>query len=274
MPVSALFLALGAASLHALWNVLLARSPDTHASAAAALLTATIVFAPVAALTWEVQAEAWPYIVASATLELAYFALLAAAYRRADLGLVYPLARGTAPVLVLGAAAVLLGVDPTAGQAAGVLVIVAGVFLVRGLGGRADTVGTTLALAVAVCIAGYTLVDKEGLEHANPLTYLELVLAGPALAYGAAVAATQGTVSLRAALTLPTAAAGICMFGSYALVLGALELAAAAPVAAVRETSVVLAAVLAVLVLHERLSPRRLAGAVLVAGGIAILVLS
>ncbi len=79
---------LASAGLHAFWNWLVADARDSHAVSAVALLTAAVVFAPVAALTWDVESGAWPYIVASAALELAYFALLAAAYERADLSFV------------------------------------------------------------------------------------------------------------------------------------------------------------------------------------------
>jgi len=274
VPLSALLLALAAAVLHALWNVLIARSRDPEAATAVALVAAAVAFAPVAVLTWDVGRDAWPYVVASAALELAYFALLAAAYRRSELGLVYPLARGLAPVFVLVAAAVVVGTDPSAGQVVGVAAIAAGVLLVRGFGRRADGRGTLFAAVIAACIAAYTLVDKEGMQHAAPLPYLELVLAGPALVYAAGLAAARGRPAVRAEVGLPAIAAGLAMFGAYAFVLAALDRAAAAPVAAVRETSVVLATVLAARVLHERVPPVRLAGSVIVAGGVAVLALT
>ena len=134
MPLSAFLLALAAAFVHALWNLLLARARDPEAPAAVALLTAVVVFAPVLAFAWELEAEAWPYIAASSVLELVYFALLGAAYRRADVSVVYPLARGVAPVLVLVVGVVALGAETTAVQALGVCLVGVGVLLVRGLG--------------------------------------------------------------------------------------------------------------------------------------------
>src|SRR5262245_41499022 len=109
MPLDALGLVLLAACLHALWNVLLAGSPDVQAATGTALAVAVVVFAPIAAATWRVEAEAWPFIAGSAALELGYLILLATAYRRADLSVVYPVARGLAPVLVLAASAAFLG---------------------------------------------------------------------------------------------------------------------------------------------------------------------
>ena len=273
MPLTALVLALVAACLHAGWNVLLAGARDSEAATAVALVVAAIAFAPVAAVTWEVEAKAWPYVAASSALELLYFGLLAGAYRRSELALVYPLARGSAPVLVLLGSAVLLGVGPGVAEAIGVVVVAAGVLLVRGVGGHADTRGTLLALAIGGSIAAYTLVDKEGLEHAAALPYLELVLVVPAFAYAAAIAAAKGRQAVRAEARLATALAGLAMFGAYGFVLAALQRASAAPVAAVRETSVVIATVLAGVVLREHVTKRRLAGSAIVAAGIALIAL-
>ena len=133
MPLSAFLLALGAAFVHALWNLLLARARDPEAAGAVALLTAVVVFAPLVALRWDLQAGAWPYVVASSLLELVYFALLGAAYRRAEVSVVYPLARGIAPVLVLVVGVVALNAETTAVQALGVCLVGVGVLLVRGL---------------------------------------------------------------------------------------------------------------------------------------------
>src|ERR1051325_9483684 len=116
MPATALAFALAAAAFHALWNLLLARSRDVDAAAAVALLTAEIVFLPVAVVVWRADAGVWPWLVGSGLFELAYFTLLAAAYRKAPLSVVYPVARGGAPVLVL-----IVGLGTTWGQAAGVL---------------------------------------------------------------------------------------------------------------------------------------------------------
>ena len=115
MPLDALALALGAAGLHALWNLLLARERDTEGASAVALLTLVAVLMLPAALTWRVDAAAVPFIVGSAALELAYVALLAAAYRRYELSLVYPVARGLAPVLALLIVVAAGGARPSSG---------------------------------------------------------------------------------------------------------------------------------------------------------------
>jgi drug/metabolite transporter (DMT)-like permease len=271
VPEAALALALAAACLHALWNIVIAGAEDAEAATAVALAVAVLVFAPVAAARWELSADALPYAAASSALHLSYFALLAAAYRRADLSLVYPLARGVGPVLVLVVSLAVLGADLSAPASLGVVLVAGGVLLVARLRLRADRAGILLSLGVAACIAGYTLVDKEGMRHAGPIAYLEVALAVPAAAYASAVALRRGRRTLSRAVGVRPALAGVAMFGAYALVLAALSIAPAAPVAAVRETSIVIATALATVALRERVGALRLTGAVLVAGGILML---
>ena len=271
MPAEALGLALAAAALHAGWNVLLRGSADVEARTAVVLALSVLLFAPVAAATWSVSWSVWPYAVASAAFEAAYFALLVAAYRRRELSVVYPVARGSAPLLVLLGTAVVLGRHVSAGAAAGVCLVGVGVVLVRGIGRGAE--GVLVALAIGCAIAGYTLVDKDGLRHAASLPYLEVVLAPVALVALPVAAARRGSAALRRQLTVPTVVAAAGSFGAYALVLAALRLAPAPQVAAVRETSVVLAALLAAAFLHERVGLKRLAGSVAVAAGVALIAL-
>jgi len=274
LPTTALLLALAAAFVHALWNLLLARSRDPEAATAVALVVAIVAFAPVTALTFDADWGVWPYTIGTGALQLLYFILLATAYRKSSLSLVYPIARGTAPVLVLLGGIAVLGKGTSAGQVAGVVLVSAGVLLVRGLGRHAEAGGVAFGLAIAVVIASYTLVDKHGLRHAAPITYLELSMIGPTFLYAGAVARIKGLPALRRAFDLSTVVAGLATFGAYALVLAALQRASAASVAAVRETSVVITALFAGVVLREHVSRARLAGAALVAGGVALLSLT
>jgi drug/metabolite transporter (DMT)-like permease len=274
---TAFALAFTAAWLHAGGNVFLGRRSEPEAAVALMLLIGVVAFATVAALTWRVEAEAVPYIVASALLELGYFAFLAAAYRAADVGLVYPVARGSAPVLALLGAVVIMGRSTSAGQIVGVIAVTIGILLVCGVGiadASSDRRGILLALATAVFIAGYTLVDKEGLEHSGPIPYIELVLIGPALVYGAFALRTRGGAAIRGEATPRLVLVALLLFGTYILVLLALREAPAASVSAVRETSVVIATVLAALAAHQPLRPSRVAGASLVALGIGLVALA
>jgi drug/metabolite transporter (DMT)-like permease len=273
---TAFLLAFSAAWLHAGGNVFLGRRSEPEAAVALMLLIGVVAFAPVAALTWRVDADAIPYVVASAFLELGYFAFLAAAYRAADVGLVYPVARGSAPVLALLGAVVITGSSTSAGQIVGVVAVALGIVLVCGVGvadASSDRRGVLLALATAVFIAGYTLVDKEGLQHAAAIAYIELVLVGPAIVYGAVVLRARGPAAMRREATSRLAAVALLLFGTYVLVLLALREAPAASVSAVRETSVVIATVLAALAAQQPLRPARLGGATLVALGVALVAL-
>jgi drug/metabolite transporter (DMT)-like permease len=272
VPADALALALAAAALHAGWNVVLRGSEDVEARTAVVLGLSLLLFAPVAAATWSVSWAVAPYVAASAALEGLYFALLVAAYRRRELSVVYPVARGSAPLLVLLGTAIVLGRHVSAAAAAGVCLVAVGVLLVRGFGRRTE--GVLVALAIGCAIGGYTLVDKEGLRHAASLPYLELVMLPVGLVALPVVAARRGVQALRAELGPGTVVTAAASFGAYALVLAALRLAPAPEVAAVRETSVVIAAVLAGSFLRERVGPERLAGAVADAAGVGLIALS
>lgn len=277
MPAEAFLLAFAAAWIHGASNVFVGRRREPEAAVAVMMLVGVIAFAPVAALTWRVSGGAAPYVAASAVLELGYFTFLAAAYRAADVSLVYPVARGGAPVLVLLGAVVFLGRGTTVGQVVGVVAVGTGILLVRGVRvavAAADARGFVLALVTSVFIAGYTLVDKEGLKHAAPVSYIELVLVGPAVVYILAIWRVRGLAALRAETTFRLGAIGVILFGTYVLILLALRIAPAASVSAVRETSVVVASGIAALVARERVGRARFAGAVLVATGIALVALS
>ena len=260
--------------MHAAWTLLLANAPDSETATAAALAIAVAVFAPFAVLSWDVGAAAVPYLALSAVFELGFFATLGLALRSGHVSLVYPLSRGVAPVLVLAVSVAALGVDVSALQAAGVAVIVTGVLLVRGLDGAASARDTGLALACGACIAGYTLTDSYGLRHAAPVPYLECVLILTVLVYLPVMGRLKGTRAIAAAVRPRIVVAALFIFGAYALVLAALQLAPAAPVAALRETSVVFATAYAALVLGEPAGRRRLVGAVVVVAGISVLALA
>ncbi len=274
MSTVALILVLSSAALHAIWNALVAGASDTHVTTAVALAAGVLVFAIPAALTWDVDGAAWPYIVASAALELLYFALLAAAYSRADYTFAYPIARGVAPMLVLAISVAFLAAPVGVAAALGVLAVTAGVLLVRGVRREgADSLALVLALGVGACIAGYTLVDDHGVRHAGAIPYFECVLVLAATPYVAAIAISRGIGTLRAAVDRRSLPAGGAMVAAYVLVLAALERAEAAPVAALRETSVVMAAAGAAIAGHERVPVSRLAGAALVVMGVAAIAL-
>jgi drug/metabolite transporter (DMT)-like permease len=271
IPISALLLALAAAVVHATWNLLLADARDTYSASAVAVVTGVVIFAPVAALTWHLHASALPYVVASSTLEGIYLVLLATGYSLAAMSFVYPIARGSAPVLVLVISVAVLGAAVSLIAAGGVVLVAVGIVMVRGMRTAGELRDLALALAVGLCIAGYTLVDSHGIRHGAPVSYLELVFAGTAAGYLAGAWRARGARALRAAINPSSLLAGIGYFGSYALVVAALKLAPAASVAAVRETSVLMAAVYLAVRGREQVTFERLAGSASVLAGIVLI---
>jgi len=276
VPLSAFSLALGAAFLHASWNVLLAGARDSEAATAVATLCGVALLAPVALATGDVSSAALPFAAASAALHVGYLALVGRAYQDGQVSVVYPVSRGSAPVLVLVFGALVLSEGATAVQVLGVIAVSAGVFAVGGRSGAAAAdrhvrrdVG--FGLAIALIIAAYTLVDAEGVDHAQAPAYLFLLLAPSSAVYATALA-LRGR-ELRAELRPRAFIIGAFIVGAYGSVLAALRLADAAPVAAVRESSVVIAALLAAAFLHERVDARRLAGAICVVAGVAAIAL-
>jgi drug/metabolite transporter (DMT)-like permease len=168
----------------------------------------------------------------------------------------------------------LLGVALSAPQILGVLVVAAGIVLVRGFDRQTRAGDLALALATAGSIAAYTLVDKQALEHADPLPYLELTIAPVAAIYLLVAARVAGRDAVRHAAGARAALAGVGMFAAYGLTLAALARADAAPVAAVRETSIVIATLLAATLMHERVGAARACGAAVVFAGVVLVAAS
>jgi drug/metabolite transporter (DMT)-like permease len=269
LPLSALTLALGSAVLHAAWNLLLGRARDVQAATATTFVLSIVITLPFAIVWWHADPSVWPYALASTVLEAVYVIALALAYRRSEVSFVYPATRGLAPLLVLGFAVVWLGHHASWAEVAGVLLVCVGVVLVRGPGGNHDSTALLLTATLAVSIAGYTLVDRAGIQRAGALTYFVLTLALPCLIYPPLV----GARAIRRELGWAVGAAALANVGSFTLGLLALRHGSAAAVLAVRSSSVVLATALAGRLLAERVSRGRLAGSVLVFAGIALLAL-
>ncbi len=273
MPLAALAIVLLAAALHAFWNLVVAGARDIQATTAVAIAIGVVCVLPVAALRWSVQPQVWPFVAASSVLEIVYFWLLTTAYGRAEMSLVYPIARGAAPVIVLVVSVAVLSVGSSVVQAAGVALVGGGVVLVRGLKGGARWSDVGMALVIASVIASYTMVDSQGVRYSDPVTYLTLILIPPAIVGPLFIASRGGARRLRAAFRPLTVAGGLATMLTYALVLTAFTIATAPAVAAVREVGVVFATAGGAVFLHERVSPTRYVGAIAVALGVALVVL-
>jgi drug/metabolite transporter (DMT)-like permease len=223
------------------------------------------------------EPEAWPWLAASLLLHFIYFMALVGAYATGDLSHAYPLMRGIAPLLVALFGVLLLDDGLTTAMWAGVLLISGGILLPFWLN-PGDKTGllksSSFALANAVVIAAYTLVDGYGTRlSAHPLSYcLWLFLLDP-LPILAIALARHGNGVWRHFKTrwAPCTVGGILTVAAYGIVLWAMTRAPIATVAALRETSVIFAALIGSVLLREGFGVPRIIGAVLVAGGIAAL---
>ncbi len=292
MDSLALALVLVSAVMHASWNILLKTAGDPLRTATVGMIAASLVIAPAAGVAWwlldrpPVPPEGFAVGFVSGLVEIAYFVFLAAAYRRGDLSVVYPLARGTAPLLIVLIGVVVLGERLAPMALAGVTVLLVGLLTVqrpwRLLRGRhaAERGAAVFALLTALMIATYTSIDRVGSQLVPPWLYAAILwvvgaigLAGiewlrPRIA-GGAFAATAPLDRRRAVL------AGMLTLGGYLLVLFALSRAPVALVGPLRESAVVITATWGVLVLREAVTRReiglRLAGSGLVLAGAAML---
>ncbi len=268
MPVHALVLVLAAAAGHAIWNTLLAGRKDIQAATVAALICGLVAFTPAVIATWSFTAAAWPWLIGSAVLELGYFLVLTYAYERFELSLVYPVARGLAPVLVLAVGTAFLGVGATALQVAGVVVVSGGVLLVRRRE-QGQLLGVALGALIACSIMGFTLIDREGIQHAGTIPFFWLAILPSALA-GAVIRRRE----LRAAFDRRTFVVGIAMFGGYALYLFGLRVSPPHAAQATRESSIAMTTLLAAFFLKEQVTPRRWCGVAVVLAGVVLIALS
>ncbi len=269
----ALALVVFAAALHATWNAIVKGSGDRVAALGAvsaghgAMGGAAALFLPFP------LAEAWPYIIASTLIHYAYYGFLFLSYRLGDLSQVYPISRGLAPVLVTLGAQVFAGEVLPPPAWAGVLAVSFGIFLlsVGGLGNNPKA--TAAAVGTGLIIASYSVVDGIGVRLAgDPWSYIAwlFILETPVpVAIGFAFARRR-----RRAPILPGLAGGVISAGAYALVLYAKSFSAIGAVSAVRESSVIIAALIGVLLFGERPWRLRLIAAGVVVAGVIVLAVS
>jgi len=276
MPTEVMLAVLFGAALHAGWNALAKAGGgaggdplvDTTAilGSGALLSLVALVFLP---LPLPLPAPAsWPFLVASGLIHVAYFHLLAAAYRAGDMSLAYPLSRGTAPLLTALASGSLLGETLSFWSGTGVALTCAGVLaMLAAAQGRFEWHTAGYALANACVIALYTLVDGIGARRSGaPLAYTFGVILATAVFFLPTVA-RRHIPALRFALRerwYLCLGGGAAVVGSYAVALWAMTRAPIAPVAALRECSILFGIVIARFLLGERPHKARIAGGALI----------
>jgi len=267
------------ALLHASWNALVKSSTDKALDTVLIHLIGSVVAIPLVMLLGWPPAAAWPYILASVFIHIAYYIALTGAYKHGDLGLTYPLMRGTAPLLVALSASLTVGEHLSALAWAGVVGVCCGV-LALGLSRQAmeSPRAVGFALANAVVIAIYTVVDALGARlSGNALQYVVTLFLLDGWPFALIVLWRRGraglpVVAAYARARWPLALGGaLASFGSYGIALWAMTRAPVATVAALRETSVLFAAVLGAWFLKEVFTVQRAVGtAAIVAGVIAL----
>jgi phosphonate utilization associated putative membrane protein len=263
------------ALLHASWNALVKSSTDKALDTALINLLASFLAVPLVMLVGWPPAEAWPFIAASILIHIGYYVALSGAYEHGDLGLTYPLMRGTAPLLVALSASVTLGETLSPLSWAGVVAISAGV-LTLGLGRHAFDAPKAVRFAMvnALIIASYTVVDALGVRATgNAMQYVAALFLLDGWPFALIVFARRNWavgpyVRKRWPIGLGGALASI---GSYGVALWAMTQAPVATVAALRETSVLFAALLGVWFLKEVFTVRRAVGTMVIVSGVMAL---
>lgn len=270
-------LVLLAALMHATWNALIKTSGDTSLNSALLVTAAAVIALPVLPFLPVPDARCWPYLLASGFVHQFYFAMVGAAYRHGDLSYTYPLMRGVPPLVVACAGSLILHDATTPWLWTGVVTISVGVLWIGGfqrLLRHAQLRPTVIALGNAALIAGYTLIDGIGVRlSGHALSYGLWLFVLTALPYAAIVIAHRRESigkSLRRSWWRALAA-GALSIGAYVIALWAMTHAPIAAVAALRETSVIFGAVIGSLLLKEPFGRHRIAGACVVAAGVALI---
>jgi phosphonate utilization associated putative membrane protein len=274
-----------AALLHAGWNALVKSSGDKALDTALVHALGAVVALPLLALTGLPSAEALPFIATSLLVHVGYYIALAGAYKHGDLGLTYPIMRGTAPLLVALASGALIGEAPSATAWWGIVGITLGVAIV-GLSHPGEALhhrkALAFALANALVIALYTVVDGRGVRvntaaGSPALAYVMLLFVIDGLPFPTLVWLRRGRQGRAQILAYarrrwPLATlGGAASAGSYGIALWAMTHAPVASVAALRESSVLFAALLGWLLLKEPFGTQRVLGtAIILAGMVAL----
>jgi drug/metabolite transporter (DMT)-like permease len=275
MSFSVFGIVLLAAALHATWNAIVKGAGDKFFTTILVSGFGGIIAASALPFLTQPAPASWPFILASVFLQVVYFILVAGAYRVADISQAYSIMRGTAPLLVATLSAALLGESLSGTGWSGVSLICCGIIslaLPAWRGGNAK--GSVIALLNAVVIATYTLIDGLGVRRSGaPVAYTMWIFLLTALPLAAWPVITRNAAFGHYATKrlVPGLIGGIGTVGSYGLALWAMTVAPIAVVAALRETSILFATAIGVLILGERVSTGRIAAVCVIAMGAVVL---
>jgi drug/metabolite transporter (DMT)-like permease len=269
-----------AAACHAGWNAGIKRTLDPLATTVLIAIGAALVALPgLPFVGWPAPAS-WPWLVASIAIHLFYFAGLIESYSAGDMGQVYPIARGAAPLMTATMTTLFVGERLGLFGWGGVVLLAAGVLLLSLRGGR-DLVGfdrraVGFALFTAVTVCAYSVVDGVGARLAGEgraAAYSLVLFVGIAPVVVIYALARRGVAVLPAMVPFwkTGLGGGALAVVSYSIAIWAMTKAPIAIVAALRETSVLFGALIAVTVLKEPLRPARIGAAAMIVGGLALL---
>jgi drug/metabolite transporter (DMT)-like permease len=267
-----------AAACHAGWNAVIKRGLDPLATTALISVGAAVVGLAALPFVGLPAPAAWPWVVASVLIHLVYFAALIESYRSGDMSQVYPIARGSAPLMTAVATSFLVGERLGAFGWSGIVLLAAGVLLISLRGGRdlarLDRRAVGFALFTAVTICAYSVVDGLGARSAGSANAYSVALfvgIGPVMAVYALARRGPALFGMMRTHWHTGLAGGALQFGSYGVAIWAMTLAPIAIVAALRETSVLFGAAIAVVVLKEPLRANRVIAAALIVAGLALM---
>ena len=298
MPTEIVAIVLVAALAHASWNALVKSDDDRLVTLGAANAVRFLLCIPIVLALPLPDRASWPYLVASSILHVGYYTFLISAYRFGDLSKVYPLARGLSPLIVAAGAYAFAGERLSPMALVGVAVACTGIASLSLGGGatparsarvhagalssagdgaaqaRTDRRGVVFAVGTAVFIAAYTVTDAMGARlsgHAVSYVAWLSILDGLPMLLVAGVLRRAGLAHHLAARAWKSVAGGALQLTAYGLVVWSLALAPMAAVSALRETSVLFAAIIGVKFLGEPLGTHRITAAALVAAGIMLI---
>ena len=267
-----------AAAAHAGWNAVIKRGLEPFSTTILISLAAGVVAFALMPFVGLPAPASWPWVVASVLIHLLYFIGLIGAYQAGDMGQVYPLARGAAPLMTAMISTTWLAEPLGRTGWCGLLLLVAGVFLLSLRGGgdlaRLDRRAVGYALFTAVTICAYSVVDGVGARAAGDANaYSVALFAGIGVVMAAYALVVRGGKSFLAMAPFwrRGAAGGALQFASYGVAIWAMTVAPIAVVAALRETSVLFGALIAVVILKEPLYAARIAAAAMIVVGLVLM---
>ena len=279
MPLAAIGLLFGSAILHTAWNLLIKQAGEKYMATWWAMLVGSTLLLPVLWIVGLPARSTWVLLFISAFVEAAYFIVLSFAYDDADFSLVYPLARGAAPALIAVWSVLFLRESLTLAGIVGLGLTIVGLMIVGGSNwfqadGQRHLGGIWPALLLALIISIYSVIDGTAVKRTDPLSYAALIYFVSSAYMTPYIVRRHGWQKLReqfAAYHWRLLGIGLLIMFAYLLALWAYHMAAISYSSAIREVSVVMGAFAGWQFLREKFGPLRVAGAVVIFAGIAVI---